>query len=605
VNNPLARKAIIVAGAEESDPLWPAVDKCSRLAYDTLRFQGYSDDDIHFMGPSAVADEPATVSNLDAAINTWAWTNTQDLVLYLVGDGGQGTFQINGAETLAATQLDSWLDDLQDQIPGKVVVLYDGPGSGSFVSLLVPPEGKERIVLASTGPNEPAYFLSNGDISFSAFFWRQVLNGGSVRDGFVHAINAIGYACPGQIPVLDDSGNGIGNESGTDGRLARYTTIGVGIMLAGDDPVIGSVSPDQFLSSQPSATIWAGDVTATGTIAEVWGVITPPGSSLTSEAMTDLPIVELEPVGNGRYEGTYTGFSVNGTYGVAVYAMDAGGSVSLPEPTTVTVSGNGTGMENGYLVTNDLWIRATIHTEEAGDIEGVWQKGGEDTTAAGDRVIWGHFYASPVEVTWGSPNNPDLYVKIWFDHSGRVDANFFHVSVPDIEVYSDYTYDGSPDEQGTTTMTTRYIRQYYQDDQSFSEGQDEDGYPGSDDSPGGDPSGYLTINDLKIGGMINTVELGPIEAIWQLGGQDTTTRGDQVVWGHFYASPEDVTWGSPNNPDLFVKIWFDASGRVDVNFFHVSVPDIEVYSDLPDDGTYDQQGTTIMSNRYVRQEYQR
>jgi len=78
-----------------------------------------------------------------------------------------------------------------------------------------------------------------------------------------------------------------------------------------------------------------------------------------------------------------------------------------------------------------------------------------------------------------------------------------------------------------------------------------------------------------------------------------------VVWGHFYASPSDVTWGSENNPDLFVKIWFDVSGRVDVNFFHVSVPDIEGYSALPSDGIYDQKGTTIMDNRYIRHEYWR
>jgi hypothetical protein len=64
-----------------------------------------------------------------------------------------------------------------------------------------------------------------------------------------------------------------------------------------------------------------------------------------------------------------------------------------------------------------------------------------------------------------------------------------------------------------------------------------------------------------------------------------------------------VTWGSSNNPDLFVKIWFDVGGRVDVNFFHVSVPDIEVYSDLPDDGAYNSQGTTIMDNRYIRHEF--
>ena len=265
----------------------------------------------------------------------------------------------------------------------------------------------------------------------------------------------------------------------------------------------------------------------------------------------------------------------------------------------------GDALENGYLVTSDLWIRAVINTVEKGPIEAVWKKGGEDTTSRGDRVIWGHFYASPTDVSWGSSNNPDLFVKIWFDVSGRVDVNFFHVSVPDIEVYSDYPYDGSPDEYGTTTMSRRYIRQYYENGQSNSDENYEDGNPPAGYLPTGNPSGYSTINDLRIGSMINTVEKGPIDAVWRLGGQDTTTRGDQVVWGHFYANPNDVTWGSSNNPDLFMKIWFDVSGRVDVNFFHVSVPDIEGYSDLPSEGAYDQKGTTIMDNRYIRHEYWR
>jgi hypothetical protein len=82
-----------------------------------------------------------------------------------------------------------------------------------------------------------------------------------------------------------------------------------------------------------------------------------------------------------------------------------------------------------------------------------------------------------------------------------------------------------------------------------------------------------------------------------------TTHGKS--YPHRFKYFSDVTWGIENNPDLFVKIWFDMSGRVDVNFFHVSVPDIEVYSDLPDDGSYDQKGTTIMDNRYIRHEYWR
>ncbi len=218
--------------------------------------------------------------------------------------------------------------------------------------------------------------------------------------------------------------------------------------------------------------------------------------------------------------------------------------------------------------------------------------------------MWGHFYASPDSVNWGSLQNPDLFVKIWFDRSGRVDVNFFHVSVPDIEVYSDFPYDESPDEHGMTTLDTRYVRQYYYKGGSYMEENYEDGDPATGYWPENDPAGYLTINDLRIGAVINTTGgKGSIDAIWQQGGYDTTPGGHQVLWGYFYASPSDVNWGSKNNPDLFVKIWFDVSGRIDVNYFHVSVPDIEVYSDLPTDDSYDRKGTTIMDDRYIRHEF--
>jgi len=123
--------------------------------------------------------------------------------------------------------------------------------------------------------------------------------------------------------------------------------------------------------------------------------------------------------------------------------------------------------------------------------------------------------------------------------------------------------------------------------------------------PSGYPSGYEVNDDLRIGAIIHTVEKGEIEAIWHEGGREYTARGDMVIWGYFYASPYDVTWGSKDNPDLYVKIWYDCSGRIDVNFFFVSVPDISVYSDYLNDGSYDNQGTTTLSNRYIRHEYWR
>ena len=267
-----------------------------------------------------------------------------------------------------------------------------------------------------------------------------------------------------------------------------------------------------------------------------------------------------------------------------------------------------TSLENGYMIRPELWIRAVINTEDRGRIEAVWNQGGSGITAGGHEVIWGYFYASPEDVSWGSPDNPDLFVKIWFDAGGRVDVSFFHVSVPDIYVYSEYDQDGKADRQadehGVTTLSGRYIRQYYQNGRSHMEKSYEDGNPPGNVPASGNPEGYHTVNDLRIGAVINTVDR-PVEAVWHEGGHSDTAGGHEVMWGYFYASPEDVSWGSRQNPDLFVKIWFDAGGRVDVNFFHVSVPDIEIYSDLPDRGFYDNEGTTILDNRYIRHEYVR
>jgi len=280
VNNPLRRKAIIVAGGPSSDALWSSVQTNAGLVYETLIFQGYSDDDIYFFSPvtfSVGVDGLATLSNLNFAIVTWAATNTRDVVLYLVGRGGAQTFQLNATESLTPADLDTWLDSLQNSLPGNVTIVYDAAHSGSFLNFLAPPLTKERIVISSADNNQSASFISDGDISFSTFFWQQVFNGANVRDAFVHGVNAIDYAAGGQTPLLDDSGNGIGNELGIDGRKARDHTIGVGIMLAGDAPMIGSVSPAQTIGGPVSALLWADDVTTTAAIERVWAVITPPG----------------------------------------------------------------------------------------------------------------------------------------------------------------------------------------------------------------------------------------------------------------------------------------------------------------------------------------
>jgi len=331
VSAPLKRKTVIVAGGEETDPLWPCVKYNGELARRVLKSQLYTDDRIWLLSNDASMEGRngnATLLNLQTALTTWATTDTLDLILYIVGPATREGLQINETETLKADVLRGWLDQLQTAIPGKVTVIYDADYSGSFLPALAPPEGKERIVLSSTSHREPAEFLVGGAVSFSSYFWGQVANAATVRRAFLQAKDAISHAGAGQEAHIDDNGNGIGNEK-YDGVLADKTVIGAGIILAGDAPVIGAVCPAQTVTDTGPVTLWAENVTTTGILDRVWAVVTPPG-------YPDPPMIEIELVAVGnRYEGTFGDFPDYGDYKVTFYARDLEGSLSKPVSTSI------------------------------------------------------------------------------------------------------------------------------------------------------------------------------------------------------------------------------------------------------------------------------
>jgi sugar lactone lactonase YvrE len=351
IENPLRRKAIIIAGGPASAPLWPAVEKNANLSYEALKFQGYSDDDIYFMSPvtfsagvdglpDAVNFKYAMIGNDENVIDGWAEKQTQDVLIYLIGNVQEGQFQLNETQRLASGDLDAWIDTLQKHIPGKATLIFDGCQSGAYISSLQPPATKERILISSTSGNQPAVFLKNGDICFSRFFWRYILNGANVYDAFTWTKSDIVYFGPSfmhrQVPVIDDNGNGIGNEK-NEGSLAYRQMIGVGIMMADVPPMVGAVSPEQTLTGVASAEIWVQNVTGAHEIEEVWAVIL---SSEDRQAGPDKPVTALDTralscVGNGRYEAVIDGFDRFGDYQVVVYAKDSMGEVSAPVATRV------------------------------------------------------------------------------------------------------------------------------------------------------------------------------------------------------------------------------------------------------------------------------
>ena len=325
------RKAVLVAGGELSDANWQAISTKAQLAYTALRKQGYIDNDIQYLGANQNVTGwdafPSTLTISDA-ITTWAKSKTQELVIYLVGGGSNQAFRLNQNQILTAVQLDGWLDSLQSTLPGILTIVYDADLSGSFIPLLTPPSGKPRIVVTGTNAVEQANFLGNDSIRFSNYFWSGVFNGDTVWEAWLGAKRAIEFAGTGQSAQLDDDGGGNPNQK-TDGSIARYYRVNAGILFAGNEPLLGTVTNAQILAGATTANFSVDGVTSTGTIDRVWAVITAPHGSIAAMAEITMTLDRTDPEGN-RYLGSYNGYNNYGTYEVLVYAEDTNGVVSDP-----------------------------------------------------------------------------------------------------------------------------------------------------------------------------------------------------------------------------------------------------------------------------------
>jgi len=320
--------------------------------------------------------------------------------------------------------------------------------------------------------------------------------------------------------------------------------------------------------------------------------------------------VTIDRDGN-LYIADTNNYSVRKVEGVAastggtVVIPPSGGGTTTVAPPPIPVPGGGT-LIKGNGTTSDLWIKAIILAEDkgVGPIEAVWKQGGDSKTSRGDRVIWGYFYANPNDVPWGSVQNPDLFVKIWYDYTGRIYVDFFHVSAPKIEVYS-----AIPGMTGASfDVSTKDIRfvehSYVPKDNVSTKGPEVKTVESPIVSVNGNPpySSLPSFDDLGLGAYIQDEKNNrEINGVFRFGDSGTTKAGQQVAWGFFHASPADVDWGSSDNPDVFVKAWIENDGRIDVNFFHVSVPYIKVYSGR--NNRYEQQAEIIKAQRYTRHEY--
>ena len=232
-------------------------------------------------------DGEATAAMLYYAINFWARgmeapydsglppvpeEAASEVLVYMTGHGRDSVFQIDGSkEEISAKTLDRWLDNLQynvnleeilnswsdeniqsetglkedidewlednagsevlqDVLPemsDKVIFIYDACMSGSFLPVLDAPKGKKRYVISSTEADERAWFLYDGDFSFSSHFWNSVYLNGKLYKAFEYGK---------QIMSIDQEAQIYGDPAVP--TLEQDITIGIGAVAASVYPEI-------------------------------------------------------------------------------------------------------------------------------------------------------------------------------------------------------------------------------------------------------------------------------------------------------------------------------------------------------------------------------
>lgn len=357
------KKAVVVAGTgpRADNALWSASLACAERAYRALIAQGFTHDTIQFLsagGPGGDVDETATRESLEHAVRYWAKARdnparpndvppevpADELLVYLTGHGNRETFRINDAtdpsQSVTAGELAGWFHALQYEapaMPGKLIFVYDACFAGSFLLPLAHSGNRERYVVASVPDETPAYFMDEGEFSFSAYFWEKVRLTGRLYRAFVAArdIMALGQ---NQHAMIDIDGDGLPDSVGSE-DFAADVLIGRGRIAASDPPEVGMAMAGAILECERSLDVWVSGLEARYGVQDVWAVVHPPP---VDDADPSEPRLLLERIslwdadGDRTYEGRVTGLTRNGEYRLLFYAKDlAGVEISAPARTTV------------------------------------------------------------------------------------------------------------------------------------------------------------------------------------------------------------------------------------------------------------------------------
>ena len=345
-----AGKALIVAGGGMADNnLWPTIQYLTTKFYRILLNRKFSQEMIYYMSPDidhqdqdiVINDQSPTVADIQNYIvslyenvSNPEVNSERPLLIFMADHGGPGTFKVNRTQILKAKELDTWLDQLQAHTSCPVYLIMEFCFSGTFVNILAPESGQKRVLITSTGDTVSMYD-NDGRASFSQYLFNQINSGYSLDNCFYKATAEIRdkYLFSNQIPRLFD---------GSDGLLAQTSYIGGSFVVGDILPEITSHTPNQtIVNTSCKLFVKISDVEG---IDNVWASIMPPNMYLPETTqvfetpLINVPKIQLVHQENGRYEGIYNDFTLNGIYRVTFYCEDTGGNVVSKE-TVINVAG--------------------------------------------------------------------------------------------------------------------------------------------------------------------------------------------------------------------------------------------------------------------------
>jgi hypothetical protein len=313
VNNNIERKSIIIS------------NRFGKQAYNTLKFQGYTDDNIYYYSSNKNINGVDGIAHLNSLeqvfdqLQAYDKDSELDLVMYMAGGGDASHFYLNKQENLSIAKLNTWLS----KINGMVTVIYDAPFSWDFLESLTFNPHQKRILISGSSKSQTAHFLLNGTISFSRFFWDMILYGKSVLNAQKYSRTALSFLSRYQTSCIV-----MGK------ALSKNYFIGNAYIPGNTIPVIERATVEKSIENNSIIKICATVSTSSHFVKNVWAFIQGPRTlnQVSKNPVTHLPHVVLTPVPGDekKYSGQYDTFDKSGEYSIGLFVMNTDGNMSFP-----------------------------------------------------------------------------------------------------------------------------------------------------------------------------------------------------------------------------------------------------------------------------------